>query len=208
MQPLYFFFAARRARRLHAQVTHVAVPLVLHEPGSASFQQRTDLLHIFEYATLWTLAKKLLNGGAEHLTLQLFEHTPKDDSTLCIKGTGDSYEVWPVMFQPPRKERQATALDRLDQAPRKRRPPTGGVKVLPPDAEIVQPEQQIAAAAADPQAIPDVEQVPALFVELDSDIEEASDSEPSEASYPEEDVGRQESSMQCSTCAEAAKCNL
>ena len=81
------------------------------------------------YETLWEVAKYVFRQPQATVRIhriewqrQRFAVRPLEDESTPI------YDVWPRMYKPPR--RRPEGPPDLDQAPRKRRTKTGGVKIV------------------------------------------------------------------------------
>ncbi len=152
---VYFFLARVRPRRFHSQVTHVIVNCITHLEADGLFLslgQRAPRL--FDFWTLWRLARELLQGGAIAVRIDQIEHENSDRSTVLVREGADddspSYDVWPNQFRRVRGRHIPLDGD-ADAAPRRRRRArTGGVIGIPPSAALEgrpQPGQPGRAAA-------------------------------------------------------------
>jgi hypothetical protein len=141
---MFIYLARVKARRFHSQVTHVLVRCVPHsQPTSSS---PIPVLHLslgqceyrcWEFMTLWSLAKELLQKQCEvvHLkVLQVTEHP--SDGTVALSASdldllGD--EIWPTLYVKPRAAAQGDDLQipgDVPKPPRRRAKATGGIKAM------------------------------------------------------------------------------
>lgn len=143
---MYVFFAYRRARRPHAQVTHVFLPLLPHtELGSWSLRQRGGDPFKYDFCSAWGLGKEVLAMRPAMISVRVAQHENGPLGTVILdekRWFPDSVRVWPEASrpQPQEKRGRAEAIDRLqaDFRPR-RRPPVGGIvaeapRLAPPAA--------------------------------------------------------------------------
>jgi hypothetical protein len=165
---MYFYFGRLRARRFHSQITHVLVSCMEHHEGhqlTLSLGQHTSKQ--WNFCTLWTVAKLILQKGFGKVCVQVQRHRNDTYSTVIPLGSeGRAFEVWPTVYKKPRQARPR--LDVGDGAPR-RRPPnkrTGGVNSLGPRVAlgIVAPARPAPAVAPAPPAPAVAPGPPALAV--------------------------------------------
>ena len=130
------YFASRRSRRTFAQVTHILLPLVNHPDDTWSFQQRAAEASVYDFHSVWLVARIFLEREAEpvvHIARLMVQEVL--DGTVKLSDPGEATEVFPSEYHPPRKPRQPTEdIDRLegkDRKKKKRRLAQGGVKRLP-----------------------------------------------------------------------------
>ena len=85
--PLYFYLGKIRARRLHCQTTQVLVWCQACSDGSLALRQRQrpGYPHLWDFASLWGIAKSLLRGGFGHVSVSVCDHRNDGCSTVATQ---------------------------------------------------------------------------------------------------------------------------
>lgn len=142
--PLFFYFARVRQRRFHAQVTHVLVACAEHhEDGVLSLSLGQRSFQLYDFWTLWKLAKTLLLDGYQSVRVVKLEHSSDSESTVRVGADGPSFDVWPNVWKRSRPPRHADLDAALAEGRQRRRRAVqrgrGGVIALRPSAALGQP---------------------------------------------------------------------
>ncbi len=90
------YFAMLRARRPHAQVTHVFIPCHVHEDGALSCQQRPEL-GLFQYLSPWGVAQLILSLGVTEIHIQPLRHKAHEAASVLVEPAGASRALWPKL---------------------------------------------------------------------------------------------------------------
>lgn len=86
LPPLFYYFARRRARRFHAQVTCALVECVQHmEKNRISLSLGQRAFRLWDFQTVWSVAKALLTRGYSAIRLVVLRH---DNEDLVMNGVG------------------------------------------------------------------------------------------------------------------------
>ncbi len=119
------YFALLRARRQHAQVTHVFIPCHVHDDGALSLQQRPEW-RLFEYMSPWGLARLLLSLGASEVHVHKLLHRSHEAASVLVEPEDDhGRALWPELqrrpggaVQPSRAACEAAAMLEAAELPR------------------------------------------------------------------------------------------
>lgn len=106
-QGVLFFVAHIRARRLHAQTTHVLAECIVHETlpdggVAVSLKHLPETPRIFSFWTLWLVAKHFLLQGAAQLFVTVCSQSPSGTyhfASAELRDSERSFQVWPTTFR-------------------------------------------------------------------------------------------------------------
>lgn len=131
----YFYFSWRRARNPQSAVTHCIINCDVTDQGVSL---STVTPRIWDYATLWSLARTVLNARWTRVLVGRVVSTSRTDGSDLVGITEHGMsveEVWPIEYRRPAQPRGPhIGLDRPARRPRQR---TAGVKLLGPASHVV-----------------------------------------------------------------------
>ena len=144
------YFAHIRARRPHAQITHVfasataklqatkasGLSVLAFNPPYARHGEKRK----FVFLTVWNLALRFLEGGCQRLLVKHLPHKFSADMTARTQVTEaditeGAHEIFPARYRrPPQEKHEVTEAERLlnqldgKAAKKKKAPKSGGIK--------------------------------------------------------------------------------
>lgn len=125
-----FYFARLRRLAWYFRATHVVVLCRKVAENTFTFDEKAP--KVWKCATLWDVARMLLQDGCHVVQAAVSEWSNNDDGSVTITGTkGGFHEIWPKNFRHPRVVRDEPDLP-PDKPPAPRKRATGGLKIKPP----------------------------------------------------------------------------
>ena len=101
----FYYFCRKRARRMHAQCTHMLIRCVEHPDGTISLGQLQ--LHEWWFVTVWGIARDVLQRGWEHIDVAIMEwhNEAGDNSCVELLSEGQRATLWPGEYRRARAPR-------------------------------------------------------------------------------------------------------
>ena len=129
------YYSHKRERRLHAQTTHIFVPVVHHLDNTVSLEQRKGG-GAYLFLSAWGLARHLLLMGVEVANVIECKHEPDTHGCWKVIPASTSTSLWPVLEKEPSvpsggKRHDGLAACDGPPAPKKARVTQGSAGELP-----------------------------------------------------------------------------